>query len=166
MAIFWIVLLVAIGRFYFYAPGADVLLDVTTQPERVSGRVAFAGQPVNAGVVRVVIYDSGTRRYLASTTLPLDDQGRFSTSADNGALGIEANSRAGAAMRPLRVSAEFAGLRPADKAAGEKPPVKAHPFAGETTLYQLAGAAEQAVPVGPGHRPHRVAGASAVGVHR
>jgi len=136
VSIFWIVVAIVIGGYYFYEPGADLLLDVATQPERASGRVTFAGQPVQAGVVRVAVYDSGTRRYLASTTLQLDAQGGFDTLGSGAALGIEANSRPGPTMRPLRVSAEFTGSRPADKTADDKAaPVKARPLAGETTLY-------------------------------
>ena len=72
VAIFWLVVVVAAASWFFYEVEADVLIDVSTQPELVSGNVTFAGAPVRSGVVHVVVYDAGSRRYLAGMSLPLN----------------------------------------------------------------------------------------------
>ncbi len=137
--VFWIIILLGGGAIYWfnfaYESQAHVWLNVSTQPERVSGNVSFEGRPLANGVVQVTVHDAGTRRYIASATLRPDAQGGFSTSADNGALGIEANEKAGTTARPLRVTAAFTGTRAAAPVVAGKPDAVAQPVSGESTRY-------------------------------
>ena len=131
VAIFWLVVVIAAAGWFFYEVEADVLMDVSTQPELVSGTVTFGGAPVRNGVVHVVVYDAGSRRYLAGMSLALNEAGKFS-SQNSPAFGVEENSRPrnGGKVRPLRVSANVYGTVP-----DEKTPTKARAVSGESTLY-------------------------------
>ena len=134
VAIFWLLVVIAGLGWYFYEAEADVLLDVATQPELVNGAVAFAGVPLANGVVRVVVFDAGTRRYLAGMSLPVDAAGRF-TSQGLPRFAVEENSHPPDAgkIRSLRVTASYYGTRLADKAKDKAAPPKA--LTGESTLY-------------------------------
>lgn len=134
VAIFWLLVVIAGLGWYFYEAEADVLLDVATQPELVNGAVAFAGVPLANGVVRVVVFDAGTRRYLAGMSLPVDAAGRF-TSQGLPRFAVEENSHPPDAgkVRSLRVTASYYGTRFADKAKDKAAPPKA--VTGESTLY-------------------------------
>src|SRR5713226_8472614 len=90
--VFWVVITAIAAFLYFKEDRADVLLDVSTQPELVSGTVIFAGVPVRGGVVHVVIFEARDKRYLAGATLPVSDDGKF-TSHCQTALGTTENSR-------------------------------------------------------------------------
>ena len=134
VAIFWLLVVIAGLGWYFYEAEADVLLDVATQPELVNGAVAFAGVPLANGVVRVVVFDAGTRRYLAGMSLPVDAAGRF-TSQGLPRFAVQENSHPPDAgkVRPLRVTASYYGTRLADKAKDKAAPPKA--VTGESTLF-------------------------------
>lgn len=142
-AAFWIVVLVLGLIWYYHEPYAQVLLDVGTQPEQVAGSVSFAGRPLDNGSLRISVYDAGSRRYVASSTLTVGKDGRFATAAESN-LGIEAGSQPGA-RRALRVTAEYVGLRPGEKSdKADKPDKPPEAVRGETTLYINASA-----PLGP-----------------
>lgn len=101
--IFWFVI-IAVGAFaYFKQDRADVLLDVSTQPELVSGMVTFAGTPVSGGVVHVVVSEARSKRYLTGATLPVSNDGTFTSQEGHLTLGIAEKGR------PLHFSAEFRG---------------------------------------------------------
>ena len=131
VATFWILILIGVAAWFFYEAEADVLMDVSTQPELVTGMVTFAGAPVRSGVVHVVVYDAGTRRYLAGMSLPLSDTGKF-TSQGSSKFAVEEHSHPSNAskVRPLRIAATFYGTRGDEKSA-----TKTRPLAGESTLY-------------------------------
>lgn len=122
--VFWGVLVV-IGLFSFFEEDhVDILLDVSTQPESVSGMVTFAGTPVPSGVVHIVVSEVRGKRYLTGTTLSVSNGGKF-TWQGQPTLGIAQNSH------PLRLSAEFHGTL----VQKENDESKGTPLYGKSTLY-------------------------------
>jgi hypothetical protein len=123
--VFWGAIIAVAAFAYFKEDHVDILLDVSTQPELVSGMVTFAGTPVRGGVVRIVVSEVRSKRYLRGTTLSLSDDGKF-TWQGQPALVI------GEDHPPLRLSAEFHGTLKKDESK-DKSNVK--PLYGESTLY-------------------------------
>jgi hypothetical protein len=122
--VFWGVIVAGIALWYFWEDRAEVLLNVSTQPELVSGMVTFAGAPARGGVMHVVVSEARNKHYLAGTTLPVGDDGKF-TSHGHPGLGIAENSR------PLFLSAMFRGTLVENEK--ENPKVKA--LYGESALH-------------------------------
>src|SRR5262249_19053135 len=122
--VFWGAIAAVAAFAYFKEDHVDILLDVSTQPELVSGVVTFAGAPVRGGVVHIVVSEVRSKRYLRGTTLSLSDDGKF-TLQGQPALGIGQNSH------PLRLSAEFYGTL----VQKEKDKSNVKPLYGESTLY-------------------------------
>jgi hypothetical protein len=121
---FWGLIIVVVVIFYFKEDYVDILLDVSPQPELVSGMVTFEGAPVHGGVVHIVVSDVRNKQYLKGTTLPLSDDGKF-TLQGQPALGI------GQTSRQLRLSAEFHGTL----VQKEKDQSKVKPLYGKSILY-------------------------------
>jgi len=122
--VFWVVIAAFAAFWYFREDRADVVLDVSTQRDLVSGMVTFGGVPVRGGVVHLVVSEAGSKRYLAGATLPVGDDGKF-TLQDHQALGITEQSGS------LRLSAAFRGTL-VEKEKGDS---KVKPLFGETVLY-------------------------------
>lgn len=121
--LFWVLVVGAIVYFVVRENHGKILLDVSTQPEMVSGVVVFEGVPVHEGTLHVVVSEARNRRYQAGMTLPVKN-GKFS-SQGRPRLGLADSSR------PWRITAEFHG-RAIEKTGGEQ---KSKVVSGETTRY-------------------------------
>ena len=117
--LFWFVILGGGALSFFHEDRADVLFNVATQTELISGTVNFGGEPVR-GVVRIEVVEALNRRYRGGTTMEVESNGTFSSHGQP-SLGIEKDKTA------LRILAMFHGTH------GEKD--KAKPLAGEATIY-------------------------------
>jgi hypothetical protein len=125
---FWVITGVVILVIYFYQrESVEVFLNISTQPELVSGTVAFKGSPVRGGLVHVVIFDARNRQYLAGTTLAVGEDGKF-TSHGQSSLGIGKNNA------PLGLIAVFRGAL-VEEAKEAKGRAEVKPLSGESTLY-------------------------------
>lgn len=128
--VFWFGL-IGIGLYlYLKEHYADVFLDASLQPVRISGTVLFEGVPVDGGTVHVVVSDAKNKHYLSGTTLDVNQKGRFTTQGSE----IVVEDR----CRPMRVDAEFRGTfrEPAQADSKDvKDPEASGPMSGEATLY-------------------------------
>lgn len=130
--VFWVVV-GGVGLFlflYLQEDHADVHLDVSRKPPCVSGVVTFKGAPVNSGTVHIVVSDAGKKQYRTSTTLSIDEQGKFSSPGES-LLG------AGDPRRPLQITAEFRGriVEKAESSDKNKDESMAKSLSGESTVY-------------------------------
>jgi hypothetical protein len=122
--IFWVVIIGAGLFWYFNEDRAEVLLDISTEPELVTGLVSFKGSAVTGGAVHVRVTEAGSRRYLSGTTLIVNENGRFSSKGEP-SLGLAGKTAA------LRVSATFRGTLVEKKKDDEK----ITSLSGESVLY-------------------------------
>lgn len=118
--LFWVLVIGGVLFFVLREHRGEIFLDVSTQPERVSGIVIFEGVPVRDGTLHVVVADARSRRYRAGMTLPVKD-GKFSALLQP-PLGFADGGRA------WRIAAEFHGT-----AAGGKDETKV--VTGDATRY-------------------------------
>ena len=119
-----LVIVVGVVLWYFREDRAEVLLNVSTQPELVSGMVTFAGAPARGGLMHVVVSEARNNHYLAGVTLPVGEDGKFTSQGQPG-LGIAENNR------PLFLSAMFRGTL----VGNEKDNPNAKTLYGESALH-------------------------------
>ncbi|HEY6206433.1 MAG TPA: hypothetical protein VIW21_09740 [Chthoniobacterales bacterium] len=125
--IIWMIILVGIGVWWFTPHNrAQVFVEVSRQPARISGVVLFKGAAVNNGAVHITFGDPKTDLYLGGTTLPVAEGGTFTTLDNSGVVADFGRQ----SQEPLRIAASFSGQQPPKKEGAAPTSITAN-----TTLY-------------------------------